>query len=164
LAGSGTVGDEGRTVNIPAGATLSASAWGKRKLSSGTVSEETIPTTLNIAGKLTLEPGSQIKVLVRTTASGGTAFSCIEAENVTVPTTVDAENNEVCLDVVVDDESGAIASDKKILGWSELNGSGNVTGRVLNADGTERTDYVIRKKSDGLYLNRSNARFWMILL
>ncbi len=164
LAGSGTVGDEGRTVNVPAGATLSASVWGKRTLSSGSISEETIPTTLQIAGKLTLEPGSQIKVLVRTNAKGGTDISCIEAANVTVPTTVDAENNEVCLDIVVDDESGAIASDKKILGWSELNGSGNVTGRVLNADGTERTDYVIRKKSDGLYLNRSNARFWMILL
>ena len=163
LAGSGVLGGDGRTVTVPAGATLSGAAFGKRRHANGSVTEETVPAALTVQGTLSLVPDSRLRVLVRQDASGAAWVSCVQAERLLLPMIVSSSNNEVMLEVVLDDEAGATASNVKILGWSSLDGAGKINGRLVAPDGTERTDYILRQKTDGLYLYRSNARFWMIV-
>ena len=63
-------------------------------------------------------------------------------------------------------EPGASASNVKILGWQGLAGGGKVNGTVTVVDpqgNPVEGSFTLRQKSDGLYLYRSNSRFWMIL-
>ena len=165
LAGAGTVGGEGKAIAVPAGAGLSASAYGARALGGGLTRNERIPTTLSLGGTLSLEPGSKLTVLVRRDLENNNEpwVSCIEAESLVVPTLVaGGTTNEVVLDIDLDIEDGAYASDVKILGWKAISGA-RLSGRITINGGPNTAGYVLKQKADGLYLRRSNARFWMIL-
>ena len=65
--------------------------------------------------------------------------------------------------MVIDDADGAVASNTKILGWNTIDGASKINGELLDADNNVRTDYVLRQKSDGLYLYRTNTRFWLLV-
>lgn len=163
LGGSGTVASGNHAVEVPEGALITASAIGSRAHADGSISTELIPTTLTVGGTLSMEPGSKLRVVIRNNVLGAAETSCVQAERLRLPTIVADPNNEVKLQVVIDDESGAIASNTKILGWNAIDGAGKINGTILDTDGNERSDYVLRQKSDGLYLYRSATRFWMIL-
>lgn len=165
LSGSGTVGATGRTVQAPAGAKLAATVFGSRQLANGTLSQEVIPATLTVVGTLDMKPHVTLETMIRQDyATGKPWVSCIQVETLQLPLFLDdADNNVVSLDVVIDDEPGVVASNVKVLGWNTLSGISAISGRVLNPDGTERTDYFLRKRDDGLYLQRSNARFWLFI-
>lgn len=165
LSGSGTVGATGHTVTAPAGAKLSATVFGARQLANGTIAQEVIPATLTVAGTLDMKPHAILETMIRQDyATGKPWVSCIQVDTLQLPLFLDdADNNVVSLDVVVDDEAGVVASNVKVLGWNTLSGVAAISGRVLNPDGTERTDYFLRKRDDGLYLQRSNARFWLFI-
>ena len=165
LAGSGTLGAEGRTIRIPAGATLSAAAYGRREQANGTYREETVPTTLTVADTLRLEPAAKLRVLVRKDLQGAPWVSCVETKTLSLPmVTGDAE--EVMIDVTVEIEPDATASNVKIIGWEGLAGGGKINGTVTVVDpegNPVEGSFTLRQKTDGLYLYRSDSRFWMIL-
>ncbi len=163
LGGSGTVASGEQLVKIPAGGLITASAIGPRAHANGSVTTELIPTKLTIGGTLSMEPGSKLRVVIRNNAQEASETSCIQTERLLLPSIVDDPNNEVKLQVVIDDEADAFASNAKILGWNTIDGAGKINGTILDVNGNERTDYVLRQKSDGLYLYRSASRFWMIL-
>lgn len=163
LGGSGTVASGNHAVEVPEGALITASAIGSRAHADGSITTELIPTTLTVGGTLSMEPGSKLRVVIRNNVLGAAETSCVQAERLRLPTIVADPNNEVKLQVVIDDEPGAIASNTKILGWNAIDGAGKINGTILDTDGNERSDYVLRQKSDGLYLYRSATRFWMIL-
>ncbi len=161
LAGSGTVGDTGRELTVNPGAWLEASAWGERSTTTGPVAE-TIPSTLTLKGALAMTEGSGLRVLVRKGANGSPWVSCVEAESLVVPTQLPGKT-AIELKIDLDIEPGAYASDVKILGWTTKDGL-PISG-VLTINGGANTEgYTLKQKADGLYLRRTNARFWMILL
>lgn len=163
LGGSGTVASGNAEVSVPAGALITASAIGQRAHANGSTTTELIPTTLTVGGTLSLEPDSKLRVVIRNDVNGAAETSCVQAQRLLLPSIVDDPNNEVKLQVVIDDEADAIASNAKILGWNAIDGAGKLNGILLDADGNVRTDYVLRQKSDGLYLYRSASRFWMMV-
>lgn len=163
LGGSGTVGSGSSVVTIPEGGLITASAIAARAHANGTISTELMPSTLTVGGTLSLVPGAKLGVVIRNNAQGAAQVSCVQAQRLRLPTIVDDPNNEVRLQVVIDDEADAIASNTKILGWNAIDGAGKINGTILGTDGTPRTDYILRQKADGLYLYRSASRFWMIL-
>lgn len=164
LAGSGTVGAPANAIVVPAGATVTGSAYGLRQTGSGTTNPETIPTTLTVDGTLRMEVGSKLRVLVRKNLVDNNKpwVSCVEARALVVPSIVEGGTaNEVKLDIELDIEKGAYASDIKILGWDSISGA-RLSG-VIRQVGTEPVaGYTLRQKADGLYLRRTNARFWMM--
>lgn len=164
LAGSGTVGAPANAIVVPAGATVTGSAYGLRQTGSGTTNPETIPTTLTVDGTLRMEVGSKLRVLVRKNLVDNNKpwVSCVEARALVVPSIVEGGTaNEVKLDIELDIEPGAYASDIKILGWGSISGA-RLSG-VIRQVGTEPVaGYTLRQKADGLYLRRTNARFWMM--
>ncbi len=164
LAGSGTVGAPGRTVSVPAGATLSGAVYGDRPTGAGTTRPETIPSTLSVEGTLRMDMGSRLKVLVRKNLVANNApwVSCVEADALVLPSIVaGGTRNDVELEIALDIEDGAYASDVKILGWKSISGA-RITGRITVNGEDDNKGYVLRQKGDGLYLRRSNARFWMM--
>ncbi|MGN1325151.1 MAG: hypothetical protein ACI4YA_02255 [Candidatus Spyradenecus sp.] len=163
LGGSGTMASGNHAVTIPDGALITASAIGARAHANGSITTELMPYTLTVGGTLSMEPGSKLRVVIRNDAQGVAEVSCVQAERLRLPTIVADPNNEVKLQVIIDDEADAIASNTKILGWNAIDGAGKINGTILDTDGNERSDYVLRQKSDGLYLYRSATRFWMIL-
>ena len=163
LGGSGTVGSGSSVVTIPEGGLITASAIAARAHADGRITTELMPSTLTVGGTLSLVPGAKLGVVIRNNAQGAAQVSCVQAQRLRLPTIVDDPNNEVHLQVVIDDEADAIASNTKILGWNAIDGAGKINGTILGTDGTPRTDYILRQKADGLYLYRSASRFWMIL-
>ncbi|MGN0886238.1 MAG: LamG-like jellyroll fold domain-containing protein [Candidatus Spyradenecus sp.] len=164
LGGSGTVASGNNEVTIPEGGLITASAIGPRVHPDGTTTTELVPTTLTVGGTLSMVPGSKLRVVIRNNAQEVAETSCVQAERLRLPTIVDDPNNEVKLQVIIDDELGAVASNTKILGWNTLDGASKISGVILGTDGSDRSgDYVLRQKSDGLYLYRSNTRFWLFV-
>ena len=164
LAGSGTVGAPGCTISVPKGAAISGSAYGARPTGSATTRPETIPTTLNVGGTLRMDVGSRLKVLVRKNLIANNApwVSCVEADALVLPSIVEGgTTDEVTLEIDLDIEEGAYASDVKILGWKSISGA-RLTGHINLVGASKPEGYVLRQKGDGLYLRRSNARFWMM--
>ena len=166
LGGSGTVGSATGEVRVPAGATVTASVLGRREQADGTYREEVIPSTLTVGGTLRVENGTKLRVLVRKTLQGASWVSCVETQMLNLPMVGAADGGETLLDVTVEIEPGASASNVKILGWQGLAGGGKVNGTVTVVDpqgNPVEGSFTLRQKSDGLYLYRSNSRFWMIL-
>lgn len=164
LAGSGTVGAPGCTISVPKGAAISGSAYGARPTGSATTRPETIPSTLTVAGTLRMDVGSRLKVLVRKNLIANNApwVSCVEADALVLPSIVEGgTTDEVTLEIDLDIEEGAYASDVKILGWKSISGA-RLTGHINLVGASKPEGYVLRQKGDGLYLRRSNARFWMM--
>lgn len=164
LAGSGTVGAPGCTISVPKGAAISGSAYGARPTGSATTRPEIIPTTLNVGGTLRMDVGSRLKVLVRKNLIANNApwVSCVEADALVLPSIVEGgTTDEVTLEIDLDIEEGAYASDVKILGWKSISGA-RLTGHINLVGASKPEGYVLRQKGDGLYLRRSNARFWMM--
>ena len=136
------------------------------KQADGTYVEEVIPSTLNVGGTLRVENGTKLRVLVRKTLQGASWVSCVETQMLNLPMVGAADGGETLLDVTVEIEPGASASNVKILGWQGLAGGGKVNGTVTVVDpqgNPVEGSFTLRQKSDGLYLYRSNSRFWMIL-
>ena len=106
-----------------------------------------MPSTLTVGGTLSLVPGAKLGVVIRNNAQGAAQVSCVQAQRLRLPTIVDDPNNEVRLQVVIDDEADAIASNTKILGWNAIDGAGKINGTILGTDGTPRTDYILRQKA-----------------
>ncbi|MCI6590021.1 MAG: hypothetical protein MSB12_02845 [Lentisphaeraceae bacterium] len=163
LGGSGTVASGNNEVTIPEGGLITASAIGPRVRPDGSTTTELMPATLTVGGTLSLVPGSKLRVVIRNNAQEVAETSCVQAERLRLPTIVEDPNNEVKLQVVIDDADGAVASNTKILGWNTIDGASKINGELLDTDGNVRTDYVLRQKSDGLYLYRSNTRFWLLV-
>lgn len=164
LMGNGTVGATGRTVSVPKGAILSGTTYGRRIQPNNTYTSEVIPAELTVKGTLSLETGSVLNTMIRKDASGNTWVSTVTADNLQLPTVLEDGAEEVMLTVNVDMEAGVVASGVKILGWTSLNGGQKINGTVtVTVNGEVVPGYSLRKKSDGLYLYRENARFWMIL-
>lgn len=164
LAGSGTVGAPGCTISVPKGAAISGSVYGARPTGSATTRPETIPSTLTVAGTLRMDVGSRLKVLVRKNLIANNApwVSCVEADALVLPSIVEGgTTDEVTLEIDLDIEEGAYASDVKILGWKSISGA-RLTGHINLVGVSKPEGYVLRQKGDGLYLRRSNARFWMM--
>ena len=164
LAGSGTVGAPGCTISVPKGAAISGSAYGARPTGSATTRPEIIPTTLHVGGTLRMDVGSRLKVLVRKNLIANNApwVSCVEADALVLPSIVEGgTTDEVTLEIDLDIEEGAYASDVKILGWKSISGA-RLTGHINLVGASKPEGYVLRQKGDGLYLRRSNARFWMM--
>lgn len=165
LMGSGTVGDAARTVAVPKGAILSGTVYGKRINANGTYTQEVIPSTLTVKGTLSLEAGSVLNAKIIRDETGDTVSSLVQAETVLLPTILEDGAEEVMLTVNVELDEGAKSSNIKLLGWSSLNGGQNINGNVtVTIDGVKQEGYSLRKKADGLYLQRASARFWFILL
>ena len=163
LGGSGTVASGNNEVTIPEGGLITASAIGPRVRPDGSTTTELMPATLTVGGTLSLVPGSKLRVVIRNNAQEVAETSCVQAERLRLPTIVEDPNNEVKLQVVIDDEDGAVASNTKILGWNTIDGASKINGELFDTEGNVRTDYVLRQKSDGLYLYRSNTRFWLLV-
>jgi hypothetical protein len=161
LTGNGTMGAANATVHVPAGAMLSAVVF-----NANTNADK--PTVMPITGTLRLEKGSTLDVLVATDEEGAPVVSCVEAENVQLPNTIDANEAEVKLNVILRlTEDDVYATGKKILGWEALNGFAKVNGTITVYDkaGNEVQGhgYYLRQRSDGLYITRSQARTWLIV-
>lgn len=164
LMGNGTVGAKNRTVSVPKGAIISGVTFGKRIHPNAPYTEEIIPAELKVKGTLSLEPGSVINTMIRKDEKGNTWASAITVENLLLPTVLEDGAEEVKVTVNVDLEEGAVVSNVKVLGWSSLNGGQKINGTVkVMKNGQEVPGYFLKKKTDGLYLSRESARFWMIL-
>lgn len=167
LAGNGTVGASSNAVSVPAGAYIGGSTMGSRTVS-GIATAQIVPGTLTVAGELEMEPGSNLNVLIQNNESDETEVSLVEANALTLPSSVDDEDGEVKINVYVTEDGDAYTTGTKILGWSSINGVTKINGTVYLWDETtsafvETDEYVLRQKTDGLYLNRTSGRFYMFL-
>ncbi|MBR4946090.1 MAG: hypothetical protein IKZ27_03770 [Kiritimatiellae bacterium] len=164
LMGNGVIGATDRTISVPKGAIISGATYGKRVNANNTFTTEVIPAELTVKGTLSLETGSVINTLIRKNEKGNTWASAITVDNLLLPTVLEDGEEEVKLTVNVDIEPGAVVSNIKVLGWTSLNGGQKINGTVkVTSNGQEIPGYFLKKKSDGLYLSRESARFWMIL-
>ena len=164
LMGNGVIGATDRTISVPKGAIISGATYGKRINANNTFTTEVIPAELTVKGTLSLETGSVINTLIRKNEKGNTWASAITVDNLLLPTVLEDGEEEVKLTVNVDLELGAVVSNIKVLGWTSLNGGQKINGTVkVTSNGQEIPGYFLKKKSDGLYLSRESARFWMIL-
>lgn len=164
LMGNGVIGATDRMVSVPKGAIISGATYGKRVNANNTFTTEVIPAELTVKGTLSLETGSVINTLIRKNEKGDTWASAITVDNLLLPTVLEDGEEEVKLTVNVDLEPGAVVSNIKVLGWTSLNGGQKINGTVkVTSNGQEIPGYFLKKKSDGLYLSRESARFWMIL-
>lgn len=169
LAGNGTVGDSARVTHLPAGAQISATVDGSRTLEDGSTSFEVVPSTFTVAGTLKVDPGAQLKVLMRKILFGGTGsqISAVQVGTLQLPAVLEDDAEAVMIDLFLDAEADTYTGPVKLLGWDQISGIGKIGGRVLlrdpeTGDYEPTTDYVLKQWGDGLYLHRSTARFWMI--
>ncbi|MDO5462492.1 MAG: hypothetical protein Q4F99_03275, partial [bacterium] len=161
LTGSGTIGAETSKINVPAGAILSAVTYSEGK-------EKDLPVTMTIKGTLQLEKGSVLDVVVDIDEENGGAplVSCVQAENVQLPNTVDED--EVMLNVVLRlADDNAYATGATILQWNGLNGFSKINGTITvydkNGDEVKDHGYLLRQDATGLHVVRSRARTWLIV-
>ncbi len=165
LTGSGILGETGRTINVPAGAKISASAMGKRLDATGAYTTERIPTDLTVRGTLSLDTQSEMTVLIRKTLENEAPWvSCINTETLLLPDNA----GTVMLNVILDREDPTyVVSNIPILTWANRTGALSIDGNVYykEADGTltPTTDYYLSQEEGMLKLKRTSARFWMIL-
>ncbi len=167
LGGKGTLGDADATINVPTGATLTASTMGSRQVNATTYETQEMPTTLTIPGALRLEEDSVLHVLGRRDMNDVATVSCVEAEKLILPEASGNDNGEVMLKVVLDVEANRTAiSDMPILRWKTTDGLSNVNAVVVDTEGNE-LDYYVDQQTDAngsvLMLKRRGARFWMIV-
>ena len=164
LMGSGTVGERYRTVSVPEDAAISGAAYGRRVLPNGTFVSEIIPATLTVKGTLALAEGAVLNTLVRKDQNGNAVASLVQTETLKLPTVLQEGAEEVMIHVNVDVEEGTVFSNVKLIGWTALDGGQKINGTVtVTINGQPQEGYLLKKKADGLYLQRRAARFWMIL-
>lgn len=164
LMGSGTVGERYRTVSVPEDAAISGAAYGRRVLPNGTFVSEIIPATLTVKGTLALAEGAVLNTLVRKGQNGNAVASLVQTETLKLPTVLQEGAEEVMIHVNVDVEEGTVFSNVKLIGWTALDGGQKINGTVtVTINGQPQEGYLLKKKADGLYLQRRAARFWMIL-
>ena len=164
LMGSGTVGERYRTVSVPEDAAISGAAYGRRVLPNGTFVSEIIPATLTVKGTLALAEGAVLNTLVRKDQNGNAVASLVQTETLKLPTVLQEGAEEVMIHVNVDVEEGSVFSNVKLIGWTALDGGQKINGTVtVTINGQPQEGYLLKKKADGLYLQRRAARFWMIL-
>ncbi|MDO4527188.1 MAG: hypothetical protein Q4C03_00165, partial [bacterium] len=161
LTGRGTIGAETSKINVPAGAILSAVTYSEGK-------EKDLPVTMTIKGTLQLEKGSVLDVVVDIDEENGGAplVSCVQAENVQLPNTVDED--EVMLNVVLRlADDNAYATGATILQWNGLNGFSKINGTITVYDKNDKEvkdhGYLLRQDATGLHVVRSRARTWLIV-
>ncbi len=171
LAGNGLLGGADRTVDIPAGARIVASAMGKRETQPNVYVDELLPTDLTVQGDLALETGSEMTVLVRKDlTTEAPLVSCVTTDRLVLPDNAGTVSIKVYLDR---EDANYVVSNIPILKWTNLLGATRIDGQVYyrtkNADGTytvdtdPTSDYYLRQENGMLKLMRTSARFWMIL-